>query len=60
VHGDRDPFFPVSIAVQMYTSIPHAYMWIIPNGGHIPILDKHKATFTQTALEFLRGEWKTE
>lgn len=26
VHGDRDPFFPVEIALEMYRSIPGAYL----------------------------------
>jgi len=60
VFGDRDAFFPVSIPAEMYAAIPHAYLWIIPNGGHIPIWDQHTAAFTQTVLEFLRGEWETE
>ena len=59
VHGDRDVFFPVSIPVEMYASIPNAYLWIVPNGGHIPVLDKHATAFTQSALEFLRGDWET-
>ena len=58
--GDRDALFPVSIAVEMYAAIPHAYLWIVPNGDHVPILDQRAAAFTQTALEFLRGEWETE
>jgi pimeloyl-ACP methyl ester carboxylesterase len=60
VFGDRDAFFPVSIATEMYAAIPQAYLWIVPNGGHIPIWDKHKTEFTQTVLEFLRGEWETK
>jgi hypothetical protein len=40
--------------------MPEDTLWIVPNGGHIPILDKHAEAFTQTALEFLRGEWETE
>ena len=57
--GDRDAFFPVSIPVEMYTAIPHAYLWIVPNGDHVPIFDQRAAAFTQTALDFLRGEWET-
>jgi pimeloyl-ACP methyl ester carboxylesterase len=34
IHGDRDPFFPVSIAVEMYQSIPNSALWIVPNTGH--------------------------
>jgi pimeloyl-ACP methyl ester carboxylesterase len=58
VHGDRDELFPVSNPVEMYSSIPKAYLWIIPNGNHIPIMDKHAELFRQIALEFLRGEWE--
>jgi pimeloyl-ACP methyl ester carboxylesterase len=58
VHGDRDPFRPIPIPTEMYTSIPNAYLWIVPNGGHLPVYDKHKAAFVQTALEFLRGDWE--
>jgi pimeloyl-ACP methyl ester carboxylesterase len=57
VHGDRDQFFPVSIPVEMYHSIPHAYLWIVPGGGHVPI-GEHAAEFTRTTLEFLRGDWE--
>jgi pimeloyl-ACP methyl ester carboxylesterase len=57
VPGDRDLFFPVSIPVEMYTSIPNAYLWIVPNGDHVPITGEHVKLFTQTALEFLQGTW---
>ena len=58
VHGDRDQHFPVSLAVELYTSIPNAYLYVVPNGGHVPIMDERVELFTQTALEFLRGEWE--
>jgi pimeloyl-ACP methyl ester carboxylesterase len=57
VHGDRDPFFPVSIPVEMYTSLPRAWLWIIPNGGHIPVVE-HRAEFNRVAAAFLRGDWE--
>jgi len=38
-------------------SHPRAELWIVSNGLHIPVFDQHAAAFTQTALEFLRGEW---
>jgi pimeloyl-ACP methyl ester carboxylesterase len=57
VHGDRDAHFPVSIAVAMYTAIPAAYLWIVPNGDHVPIMDARAQPFTQTSLEFLQGKW---
>jgi pimeloyl-ACP methyl ester carboxylesterase len=60
VHGDRDEFFPVSIPVEMYQSIPKSYLWIIPNGGHVPIFGENEATFAEKALEFFKGEWDNE
>ena len=59
VHGDHDRFFPIRIPVEMYGAIPHAYLWIVPNGGHIPAYaPKHRDAFVQTALEFLSGAWE--
>jgi pimeloyl-ACP methyl ester carboxylesterase len=52
VHGDRDEFFPVEIPLEMYRAIPKAQLWIIPQGGHVPIFDP-VVPFTQTALKFL-------
>ncbi len=57
VHGDRDPFYPVNLAVEMYKAIPRSYLWIIPNGGHGPIFGAMTDLFAQTAATFLRGEW---
>ena len=59
VHGDHDQFFPVGIPAQVFCSIPHSFLWIIPNGGHVPILRREKE-FTEIALEFLSGEWWKE
>lgn len=55
VHGDRDRFFPVEIAVSLYRSIPDASLWIIPGGNHVPIYDP-TVPFTSTALRFLDGQ----
>lgn len=52
VHGDRDRFFPVEIAVSIYHSIPDAALWIIPGGDHVPIYDS-TVPFTSTVLRFL-------
>jgi pimeloyl-ACP methyl ester carboxylesterase len=60
VHGDRDPFFPVSIPVQMYAAIPSAYLWIIPNWGHGMPSDgpeRLAALFRETVLAFLSEAW---
>lgn len=60
VHGDRDRFFPVSIPVEQYRSIPDSYLWIIPNAGHGAPLwsERGRDTFSAIALDFLGGEWE--
>ena len=60
VHGDRDPLYPVNLAVEMYEAIPRSYLWIIPNGGHGPIFGDMAEPFVKTALAFLRGEWASD
>jgi pimeloyl-ACP methyl ester carboxylesterase len=63
VHGDRDPLYPVSVAMEMYAAIPRSYLWVIPNGGHGPIFGEHTGSgettnrFAETALAFLRDQW---
>ena len=57
IFGDHDPFYPVSIALDMHHAIARSYLWIVPNGGHVP--DLH-APFVASLLPFLRGEWKRE
>jgi pimeloyl-ACP methyl ester carboxylesterase len=58
VHGDRDPFFPVEIAVNMYRALPNASLWIIPEGDHVPIYAP-SVPFAATALRFLDGPGPT-
>ncbi|HZS76657.1 MAG TPA: alpha/beta hydrolase [Ktedonobacteraceae bacterium] len=58
VYGDRDPLYPVQIAVDMYHAIPQAYLWILPNAGHSPVFTSQRTAFLQTVLSFLSGEWK--
>jgi pimeloyl-ACP methyl ester carboxylesterase len=54
VHGDRDPLYPIELALEMYRSIPSAALWVVPNGGHGPIFGTLAAPFVDTALSFLR------
>jgi pimeloyl-ACP methyl ester carboxylesterase len=61
VHGDRDEFFPVPLAVEMYQAIPHSYLWIVPNGEHTaPITTaRGREAFIEVALDFLSGIWQS-
>src|SRR6266516_2904892 len=56
VHGDRDPLYPIAMAVELYSSIPHSYLWVIPNGGHGPIFGDMADRFAEAALAFLNDE----
>jgi pimeloyl-ACP methyl ester carboxylesterase len=55
VHGDRDPLYPIEMAVELYRSIPASALWIVPNGGHGPIFGPMAASFAETALVYLSG-----
>jgi len=57
VHGDRDYCFPASMAWDIYSAIPEAYLWVVPNGSHVPISGPRAVAFTETAIEFLEGSW---
>jgi pimeloyl-ACP methyl ester carboxylesterase len=53
VHGDRDPLYPVELALELYRSIPASALWVVPNGGHGPIFGAMAAPFVETALAHL-------
>jgi pimeloyl-ACP methyl ester carboxylesterase len=55
VSGDRDPLYPVDMAVTMYHALPNAALWVVPGGGHGPIFLNAAATFSQTTERFLKG-----
>jgi pimeloyl-ACP methyl ester carboxylesterase len=58
VFGDRDPLYPVSVATEMRRAIPRSYLWVVPNGGHGPVFGNAAPQFRETALAFLRGDWR--
>lgn len=37
IQGDRDPMYPLDVTIEMYRHIPESSLWLIPNGGHVPI-----------------------
>jgi pimeloyl-ACP methyl ester carboxylesterase len=59
VHGDRDEFFPLSIPIEMYSTIPESCLWIVPNSGHTDLLEaislhSQPTEFPRLAHEFLK------
>jgi pimeloyl-ACP methyl ester carboxylesterase len=58
VHGDND-FVPVSGAWEMFTHIPNARIYIVPNGWHAPHMGaENSAEFLRRTLEFLKGDFE--
>lgn len=57
IHGDRDPYFSASIPLEMYNSIPHSYLWILPNIGHDYIVSKNEPEIKRVTLKFLKDDW---
>jgi pimeloyl-ACP methyl ester carboxylesterase len=53
VHGDRDPLYPVELALALYRAIVNASLWVVPDGGHGPIFGEQAAPFVTAARAFL-------
>jgi pimeloyl-ACP methyl ester carboxylesterase len=53
VHGDRDPLYPVELALEMYRAIPGSSLWVVPNGGHGPIFGAMAAPFVEASVKYL-------
>jgi pimeloyl-ACP methyl ester carboxylesterase len=58
VFGDRDPLYPVSLAVELREAIPRSWLWVVPNGGHGPVFGRAAPPFVETALSFLSGGFR--
>lgn len=53
VHGDRDPLYPVELALELFRSIPAAALAVVPYGGHGPIFGQMAKPFRDMALAHL-------
>jgi pimeloyl-ACP methyl ester carboxylesterase len=58
VFGDRDPLYPVSLAVELREAIPRSWLWVVPNGGHGPVFGPAAPLFAATALRFFSGGYQ--
>jgi pimeloyl-ACP methyl ester carboxylesterase len=55
VHGDRDPLYPVELAIELFRGIPGSALWVVPNGGHGPLFGAMAEPFRIAALAHLRA-----
>lgn len=53
VAGDRDPLYPIELAVELHRGIPQASLYVVPGGGHGPIFGEEREAFVARALPFL-------
>lgn len=53
VHGDRDPLYPVELAVELFRGIPDSALWVVPYGSHGPIFGPSSEQFRTSALAHL-------
>lgn len=53
VQGDRDPFYPLEISVEMYRNISHSFLWIVPGGGHVPFSPDSIQAFLNYLINFM-------
>ncbi len=53
VHGDRDPYYPVEMAMELFRGIPESALWVVPNGTHGPIFGALAPPFVETAMAHL-------
>ncbi len=56
VSGDRNPLYPVELAVELLRGILRSSLWVVPGGGHGPIFLSEREAFVRVALPFLSAE----
>jgi pimeloyl-ACP methyl ester carboxylesterase len=53
VTGDRDPFYTVEPAVELFRSIPRSSLWVVPEAMYTPIFLSQREAFAAEATRFL-------
>jgi pimeloyl-ACP methyl ester carboxylesterase len=57
--GDRDPFQPLNLAVELYRRLPNADLAVIPGMDHDVTAGKHAALVGEVVLNFLLRQVET-
>lgn len=52
VAGDRDPLYPLELALELYSGIQGSALWVVPEGGHLPIFGAEAPAFVERALRW--------
>jgi pimeloyl-ACP methyl ester carboxylesterase len=55
MQGDRDPIYPIELSLEMYRAIPKAALWVVPNGGHVPLSEMNTPIFNDYILNAFDG-----
>ncbi len=53
VAGDRDPLYPIELAIELHRGVPRASLYVVPDGGHSPVFGNERDPFVTRALSFL-------
>ena len=53
VHGDRDPLYPIEMALELFRGIPRSSLWIVPNAAHGPVFGPLAPEFARLAIAHL-------
>jgi len=53
VSGDRDPLYPLELALELYSGIQGSALCVVPEGGHLPIFGEDAPPFVARALRWL-------
>lgn len=51
IQGDHDPFFPARVGVGIFQLVPKAYLWVVPDSGHLPGFDGKDRTSLIAAVQ---------
>lgn len=52
IQGDHDFLYPIDITIDMFKSIPNAALWIVPNAGHVPLIENEIEHFYKITNTF--------
>jgi pimeloyl-ACP methyl ester carboxylesterase len=52
VTGDRDPLYPLDVALRLFRTLPNAALWVMPDAAHTPVFGASGEEFVARARRF--------